>query len=124
MTQAVREAIKVLFSAFPVQDNVDPKATALAYLCAVEGESPEHVEEAVRRFIQGRAQRDRHTFLPSAAELAIEVRARAEIANILSKKEKHPASGSADSRSVVRAISQEERARVGESMRALSKQLK
>lgn len=41
---------------------------------AVEDIEPEHVAEAVRRYIKGEVQRERHTFAPSTAELAKEAR--------------------------------------------------
>lgn len=44
------------------------------FLMALEGISPEYVAEAVKRFIQGKVERERHTFCPSAPELAIEAR--------------------------------------------------
>lgn len=57
----------------------------MAYLMSVDGEPPEAVAEAVRRFIRGEVARERSTFLPSTAELEIEVRACKEHAEIAAR---------------------------------------
>jgi hypothetical protein len=41
---------------------------------AIDGIEDEFVAEAVRRFIRGEVKRERHAFMPTAAELAIEAR--------------------------------------------------
>lgn len=63
-----------LFSCFPAADSGNARNAVLAYRMAVDGIEPEHVAMAVQRFIQGRVDRHRHAFMPSAPELAIEAR--------------------------------------------------
>lgn len=70
------DSLEALFAAFPAQSREDPTTTARAYLMALEGIEPRYVAEAVRRYIQGRVDRERHTFAPSTAELAREARDR------------------------------------------------
>lgn len=74
MHPTVPQSLAALLSAFPTADSSDPESTARVYMMAVEDLPPEFVAQAVRRFIRGEVKRDRHTFLPTAPELAVEAR--------------------------------------------------
>lgn len=63
-----------MFSSFPAPDSGDAQSAVLAYRMAIDGIGTEFVASAVRRFIRGEVKRDRHAFLPTAPELAIEAR--------------------------------------------------
>lgn len=70
----IKQSLQALFACFPAPDSGSPEQAAAGFLMAVEGVSPEHVAASARRFIRGEVKRERNTFLPSAAEFAIECR--------------------------------------------------
>ncbi len=70
----ILDSLEALFSAFPAGDRGDNVQAIRAYLMAVEDIQPRLVAMAVRRFIRGDVERDRHAFCPVAPELAIEAR--------------------------------------------------
>lgn len=74
MTPTIKQSLQALFACFPAPDSGDPEQTALGFMMAIEGLPSESVAQAVKRFIRGEVKRDRHTFLPSAPELAREAR--------------------------------------------------
>lgn len=74
MHPTIPQSLAALLASFPAADSSDPESTARAYLLAIEDISAQFVASAVRRFIRGEVSRDKHTFLPSAPELAIEAR--------------------------------------------------
>ena len=79
MPPTFEQSLEALFSAFPAPESGNPEHSVSAYFMAIDGEPADAVAEAVRRFIRGEVNRDRHTFIPSTAELAIEVRACASL---------------------------------------------
>lgn len=74
MQPTITQSLSALLASFPAADSSDPESTARAFMMAIEGVPPQFVAAAVKRFIRGEVQRDKHTFLPSTAELAIEAR--------------------------------------------------
>lgn len=74
MHPTITQSLSALLASFPAADSSDPESTARAFMMAIEGVQPQFVASAVKRFIRGEVARDKHTFLPSTAELAIEAR--------------------------------------------------
>lgn len=80
---------------------------------AIDGIPPEFVAGAVKRFIRGEVKRERHAFLPTAPELAIEARRL--------KNEAGAANYVALPKPVEKPISAEERAKVAKLFAGLAK---
>jgi hypothetical protein len=64
----------MLLHGFPISPNTDHKTLIGAYLIACEGQTIPAMLAACKAYIQGKVKRDNHTFAPSAAEFAEQVR--------------------------------------------------
>lgn len=67
--------ISMLLSGFPTSQGTDPDMQMTAFAIACEGARIEAMKAAVKAYIQGKVKRDNHTFAPSAAEFAEQVKA-------------------------------------------------
>jgi len=66
--------LRVLFSAFPTASRSDELLAAQTYLGVLEDYSAEAVERSVKQFVTGKVSTHDGRFVPSAAELARNVR--------------------------------------------------
>jgi len=88
----------------------------MGFMMAIEDLPADAVAKAVRRFIRGEVKRDRHTFLPSAPELAREARDQRDAARAAAMPPKALPPPE-------RRVSDEERAKVDALMADLAKRL-
>ncbi len=116
------QSFEALFSAFPGAESADQEQAARAYLMAVEDIHPQFVAAAVKRFIRGEVAREKHTFLPSTAELAIEARSLEKQAHVAAQIAARNALPKPVEPEPVQ-ISAEERARRADALMALAKGL-
>lgn len=122
MPPTIPQSLVALLSAFPNQDSSDPESTARAYMLAVDDVAPEFVAEAVLRFIRGHVKRDKHTFLPSTAELSLEARRLArEVEVRVALAARAALAKPEDQQPAIR--SPEERERVAKLIRSLAKSI-
>lgn len=122
MHPTISQSLAALLASFPAVDSFDPESTARAYAMAVEDIQPQFVAAAVKRFIRGEVAREKHTFLPSTAELAIEARSlekQADVAARIAARNALPKPQDSPSK----PVDTDERARVAEMMESLAKGL-
>lgn len=82
MQDRTKAAIAVMLNSFTQQANTDPDLLMMAYEIALEGLSDAAIQEACKRFIQGRVPEFDVRFSPSVAQFAKEAQERQRMIEI------------------------------------------
>ena len=118
MQQRTKAAIAVMFNSYSQSQNTDPDALLLACDIALEGLRDDAIQDACRRFMKGQVlDVDRH-FAPSVAQLAVECQSRHDYFTLCDERASRPAIVYKPVENPI--ISDEEKARVGVNMKALT----
>jgi len=90
MQDRTKAAIAVMLNSFTQQTSTDPDMMMMAYDIALEGLSDEAIQEACKRFIQGRVPEVDPRFSPSAAQFAKEAQERQRMIEVRENAAKAP----------------------------------
>lgn len=80
------ESLKRLFNSFQPSALVDVDGQVEAYLWAVKAHDLADLQQAVQKFVQGEVANFSGAFCPSTAQLCQEIRARAEIRELVARR--------------------------------------
>ena len=90
MQDRTKAAIAVMLNSFSQQQNTDPDLLMMAYEIALEGLSDAAIQEACKRFIQGRVSEFDVRFAPSVAQFAKEAQDRQSLMDIAERAARTP----------------------------------